>query len=122
MLFLAGGSNDDLTALCSCEYFDFEDGVWTDTQYKLPYGLSNASSCGSKDGSFAIITGGWKHSVLDGNITALRTNDIITFTPESGFNILNTISMKGGRTYHASVGIKNCYNSTSQIARKYLYN
>ena len=99
-LFVAGGMNKE-RALSNCEYYDFQDDNWFNVEYHLTYPQSNASYCINKDGSFAIIMGGY---CVRGYVVFM-TKYLIIFTPQDGFKLLGSVSLKHDRSSLESVTI-----------------
>lgn len=100
-LFVAGGLNEERKNLSSCERYDIEESIWYEVPHELPYPQTDASSATSKDGSFAIITGGYNCK----SPQSLRTKEIITFNPQDGFTQLGSVSLNLERSRHVSMTI-----------------
>ena len=85
-LYVAGGVDESLQALSCCEKYDINKDEWKDVEHALPYRLTGSIVSTSKDESFTTIVGGYKGK-------SVYSKEIITFTEQEGFQVLNDIGL-----------------------------
>ena len=101
-IFVTGGFNANSQSLTSCVYFDLVLKNWFTFNHSLPYALANASVVVSKDETFAIITGG---RVNPDSPEEKYSDDVILFTQDSGFHVLEISKSITKRAFHVSIAL-----------------
>ena len=97
-VYVAGG-HSGLRDVPICERYDLKEHKWHKCEYTLPWDLYFSSVVVSVDESFALITGGTSSHISG------RTNSIIIFTENHGFQPLRNSSLQIKRTNHVSIRI-----------------